>query len=203
MDLLFISSSLGTISSIINSVIPTVEIFKKIKADKIEQIPASFLGMNHACQFAWLIYAFMIGSMPLIIVNLFTGILSVISLFLYVIYSKKLNSFLPFYLISVAILISLSFTVFSAEFLGYISLALTIIAILSSLESLQNAIRTNDYNYININMNLSGLFNSATWLVFGMLTGDFAVIYSCIFGIIVGIINMLGYFYYKRIVKVD
>jgi uncharacterized protein with PQ loop repeat len=203
MEAEFVLSSIGIVLSVINTVTPTIAIYRRAKTQNLHQVPLNFLRLNHACQLAWLIYSIMIISPSLIIINVITTFLSCVNLLLYVVYTGKIKDFLPKYFVSFVMSSFLTMNFASHEFVGSMCSVLTILTSVSSLESIQEALKTKDFNAIDIGMAFSGLLASAVWAMFGKITMDVHVYFSSLVGVIVCLALTVVYYYLKFTKKIS
>ena len=192
-------SAIGTAASVVNNVTPFLAILERVKLNTLNQIPFNNLKINHLSQLLWLYYSIRIWSMGLLIVNIFTTVLSFINLFLYVYKTGILPSFIGLYIGVFAVITSLSVFAMSPENLGLVCMMLTIGTSTSTLECVKNAAEKQDYRFVDLKMSCSMLFSATVWMLFGFATHDFAVWASNVFSVALAVILLLTHFYYRAL----
>ncbi|OMJ73075.1 hypothetical protein SteCoe_28327 [Stentor coeruleus] len=197
MEAEIVLSSIGIILSVINTVTPTIAIYHRAKSQSLHQVPLNFLCLYHACQLSCLIYSIMIVSPSLIIINIITTFLSCINLLLYVMYTGKIEAFLPKYFVSFIMSSFLTMNFASYKFVGSMSSVLKILSSISSLESIKEALKTKDFKVIDIGMAFSGFLASAVWAMFGKITMDVYVYFSSMVGVVICLTLTVVYYYLK------
>ena len=201
MSYLTVLSTLGTILGLFCSIAPLLSIIERAKTKHLEQIPITFLKVGHLCQAIWLMYGFKLNSMDLIIGNVLTTIISSGGLFAYAFYSNTLYSFLPVYVGSWIFVVSFALFYVSVDFLGSLCVVFSLITTFSSLESLFKAINYRNHRYIDLKMNIPGLFCGLCWTLFGIGVNDKNIAGSSGFGTSVTLALILTHLYYKQFEK--
>ncbi|OMJ65253.1 hypothetical protein SteCoe_38694 [Stentor coeruleus] len=203
MDTLSILSTNGTIASISNNITPVAAILERVKTNDLNQIPANYLKINHFTQVIWMCYSLKVWIIGLMAVNAFTSTLSCLNLFLYVIYSGQLVGFFPFYAMGLMSVVTVCMFVLSNEALGLVCIFLTLIASVSTLESLQKTIGTGNYRFIDLKMGCSASFSNSVWTLFGVVAGDFNVMAASGFSMSLAFLLVLTHLYYRGVSKID
>jgi uncharacterized protein with PQ loop repeat len=91
----------------------------------------------------------------------------------------------------------------SNEVLGLVCIILTLIASVSTLESLQKTIVTGNYRFIDLKMASSASFSNSVWTLFGVVAGDFNVTASSGFSMSLALLLVITHLYYKGVSKND
>ena len=199
MEIEIVLSAMGTVLSVINSVTPTIAIYKRIKSGELHQISKNFLRLFHLCQITWVLYSITINSLSLIVVNVITAVLSGINVFLYEVYSGRSKVFFKGYLVFLLMwtILILRFTSFHIQ--GLFAVILSILSTISTAEALRNAIKLRNYKCIDANMAISGAMCSVIWLMFGLHMHDINVIASNLTGCLLGNVLIITHYYLKYV----
>lgn len=178
MDAETFFSTIGTIVSIFAGVTQTATIYSNKKSGTAFYLPINFLRVSHMCQVAWLVYALMLKSLSLTIVNVITTILSFINLNLYQSISMKSSSVISSYLILILGFSGCLYLLHSIENIGMLAGFLSVFTFITTFEAMRLAIVNKQKAYIDFKITLVCLFSSVIWAMAGISMGDNAVIYS-------------------------
>lgn len=197
MDYKFALSILGTMISVCNNITPSLAIYSRRKGDEINQIPSSYLKINHFCSLLWLIYSIHILDPGLILVNAWTSILSLISLAMYAFYSSKISEIYPQYIVGIAGIGTFSLAIINTSYLGTTCMILNIITTLTCLESVYQVILTSNYSCIDLTMAFSNFSSGVIWTIYGIAIENINLIASSSVLVAIGLILISIHLYYR------
>jgi uncharacterized protein with PQ loop repeat len=197
MEIIIILSLIGTLLSVYNNITPIIAIFARIKTQELDQIPILYLQLNHVCQLSWLIYSLMISSIELAIVNTVVTVLSSVGLFLHIINTGSMNTFLPNYLFVTVASSGLALRYLDSAVQGLVCIGISIAASVSTLQTVQNAFTQKDSGFIDINMAYSGTLSTVAWTIYGAYTSDINVFTCNLMGTLLGVCLILVHYYIK------
>jgi uncharacterized protein with PQ loop repeat len=197
MDILLILSFSGTISAVLANLSSILSVKNQISSKHADQIPGKFLYFNHLSQVLWFLYAIRMKDAGLILVNISTSILSMISLLFLKFSTNSLYSFLPSYTLTLMLSISFCSFCISSEVLGILGSILSTISAFSTLESILKVFKTGLHTFIDLNMSLLILTCSISWFFYGLATKDKIVVLTNLIWSISGVSLVLTHLLHR------
>lgn len=165
----------------------------------------NFLPYLAACMncFLWTVYGHLIGDWLLILVNMVGCILQAIYIFIFMQNCDNKQSYLKkvFFLLTVC-LGALSFTYFGTDLydvkqlLGLFCSTVTVLMFGSPLSVLRVVIATQNSEKISFPLSLMTVCNCLSWMLYGYLIKDYYVQVPNLFGLVLGIIQVLTIYQY-------
>ena len=192
--------------AIVLYILPIVSFFnfcnKKIK---FENIPGSRLFANYANCLIWYFYGSIIFKSEIIYTNMIGAIISFILIIIYLYYQLKTNILDSL----LNLILTIICTLCSYEWLGYLILdenTIKKVCLLISITSFIVIIISYTYYGINeknyllfpINYAIISFPTYFCWILYCLMIGDFYFLISNIIGIMVSVVEIMMYVYYKK-----
>ena len=183
-------------------VIPFINVIKgKLN---YEDTPGVFISTCYANSFVWYIYGDMILSDQIKIANCIIACISLILIFIYLIYELKkywLDSILNALILmsgSWAVYRTLVYLVDDEKIIGKIAVATLLLVYLNPIYILYKVIKEKNYIIIPIYPIWVYLFGCVAWIIYGIYLSDLYIVIPHIGGIIISLLQILIFVNYKR-----
>ena len=191
-----------TICLYISPIIPFIKVFKKKL--KYEDTPIVLISTSYVNCFCWYIYGDMIFSNQIKICNMIGIILNLILICIYLIYEIKdytLDAILNVLIIisgSLALYKGLANVINDDSIIGKICNGTAILVFLCPIRLIYKVIKDKNYVLIPNYVAYVLFMASSCWVTYGVFIKDIYVILPNAFGILLAIIQIIVYTYYKR-----
>lgn len=186
----------------ISPVIPFINVIKGNL--KYEDTPIFVITTSYVNCFCWYIYGNMILSSQIKLCNGTGAISSLVLICIYLLYELKqfkvdaiLNS-LIIIVGSLALHKTLTVLIWDQSITGKICNVTSIIVFLSPIQLIYRVITEKNYILIPIYTAYVSFISTSCWICYGIFIGDIYVILPNIFGVILAVIQIYVYIYYKR-----
>lgn len=196
MNILTFLSALGIAFSVVGNIGPILTVQEKISSKQTDQIPWSFLLINHINQFLWLLYGLKAELPGVALVNFFTTILTLVCLVMVKRNTNSLLQFMPTYLVFLTLTTVTCNMFMNLRIFGSLCSVLGILSFGAALESVMMVVKTGNYLFIDLKITTNIFACSIVWGLFGYYSEDFNVIIVNIVGVFVGFVLFSIYFYY-------
>lgn len=196
MNILPFLSILGTVCSVVGNIGPILAVQDMIYLKQIDQIPHTFLILNHINQFLWLLYGYKAELQGIILVNFITTILTLACVFMIIKEKNTLKSFCPAYFLFCLVLVVTCTKFIKIGMLGRICTIFGLLSQGAAMESIIMVLKTGNYLFIDLKIVANILMNSIAWGLYGYFSNDRNVFLANFFGVIIGSILLGIYFYY-------